>query len=579
MSKKNAGGKSTGDSVEQIAAQAGAKASAKVSAKAAAASKGSTTPLPAHVSWMAFGIIMLAQVQMAFNVNAIPVSVGPISDELSASATDVGTALVIYSLFVAAFVILGAKLGKIIGERLVFQVSALAHGAAMALMASAPDVRTMNLAQAIAGLAAALLVPTLVVLIAANYKGRQQEQALGILAGAPAISGALAFFVAGFLATALSWRISFGMLAIVSVLVLVLSFWLPPVKRQRGIQIDFVGAVLAAVSILLIIFGFNNLNNWGLFFAKPGAPFNILGISPSPVMMVLGIVVGQAFITWLYRRQKQGKSPLLAIEVIDSREEQAATLSMFVIGALGPAVNFLIPIFMQIVQGRTSFETSVAMVPYTLSVFIAATLIVRLFRRFSPRTIGVIGFFVVAVGLVLLAWVLENDISTVQVIIALVIVGIGEGALLTLVFNVLVSASPKKFAGDVGALRGTVNNMSTALGTAVAGVLAVGILSALIGRTLIDHPTLIPELVEQVNLDNVNFISNDQLQETLAETTTATPEQIDEAVQINYAARLAALKISFLVLAGISLLTVFPAARMPNYVPRDLDPDDLYASS
>jgi hypothetical protein len=42
---------------------------------------------------------------------------------------------VLYSLFVAAFVMLGAKIGKLFGERLVFQVSAVGHGAAMALMA------------------------------------------------------------------------------------------------------------------------------------------------------------------------------------------------------------------------------------------------------------------------------------------------------------------------------------------------------------------------------------------------------------------------------------------------------------
>lgn len=531
------------------------------------------------VSWTAFGIIMLAQVQMAFNVSAIPVSVGPISDELGISATDVGTALVIYSLFVAAFVILGAKLGKIIGERLVFQVSAVAHGAAMALMAAAPNVQIVNLAQAIAGLAAALLVPTLVVLIAANYHGRQQEQALGILAGAPAISGALAFFIAGALATALSWRVSFALLAVVSVAVLLLSFRLPPVKRQRGIQIDFVGAVMAAVSILLIILGFNNINNWGAFFANPSAPFNLLGISPAPIMMVLGLVVGQGFLSWLHQRHAAGKSPLLATEVIDSPEENGATISMLIIGALGPAVNLLIPIFMQIVQGQTSFQTAVAMVPYTLSVFASAFLIVRLFPRFTPRIIGVIGFIVVAAGLFYLAWVLETEISALPVLVGLVIVGLGEGALLTLVFNVLVSASPKKFAGDVGALRGTVNNMSTALGTAVAGVLAVAILSFLVGRAVIDHPTIPPELVTQVNLENINFISNDQLDEVLTATTDATPEQIDAAVQINIDTRILALKYSFLVLAFVSLFAIFPAARMPKYTPRELNPDELYASS
>lgn len=51
-------------------------------------------------------------------------------------------------------------------------------------------------------------------------------------------------------------------------------------------------------------------------------------------------------------------------------------------------------------------------------------------------------------------------------ILGLLLVGISEGTLLTLLFNVLVSASPKRLAGDVGALRGVANNVSNALGAA-----------------------------------------------------------------------------------------------------------------
>ena len=76
--------------------------------------------------------------------------------------------MVLYSLFVAAFVMLGAKIGKMFGERLVFQISALVHGGSMALMAASVSAEMMNTAQAIAGIAAAALVPTLVVLSAAN---------------------------------------------------------------------------------------------------------------------------------------------------------------------------------------------------------------------------------------------------------------------------------------------------------------------------------------------------------------------------------------------------------------------------
>ncbi len=178
----------------------------------------------AAVSWLPLIIIIIAQMQMAFNVNAIPVSIGPIVDDLGVSATAVGTALVFYSLVVAGFVMLGAKIGKIVGERLVFQVTVVLHGLAMLLMALANSASMMNLAQALAGLAAAMLVPSLVVLIAANYRGAQQAQALGALAGSSALAGALAFFIAGWLGTAISWRVSFGMLTIVSFVVLFLSF-------------------------------------------------------------------------------------------------------------------------------------------------------------------------------------------------------------------------------------------------------------------------------------------------------------------------------------------------------------------
>ncbi len=195
-----------------------------------------TDATAAQVSWLPMVIILLAQIQMAFNVNALPVSIGAITEDLGISASAIGTALVIYSLFVAAFVMLGAKIGKVVGERLAFQVTVVLHGLAMGMMAFSSGERMMNSAQAIAGLAAAVLVPTLVVLVAANYRGKQQEQALGLLAGAPAMAGVLAFIIAGFLATALSWRYSFGLMLLISLVVFFLSFRLKPVAAAARRQ-------------------------------------------------------------------------------------------------------------------------------------------------------------------------------------------------------------------------------------------------------------------------------------------------------------------------------------------------------
>ena len=106
------------------------------------------------------------------------------------------------------------------------------HGVAMGLMATSTDASVMNIAQAIAGVSAAALVPTFVVLIAANYHGRQQATALGVLAGIPAVASGLTFVIAGFLATALSWRYSYGLTVVLAVVVFVLSFRLTPIPRQ-----------------------------------------------------------------------------------------------------------------------------------------------------------------------------------------------------------------------------------------------------------------------------------------------------------------------------------------------------------
>ena len=214
------------------------------------------------------------------------------------------------------------------------------------------------------------------------------------------------------------------------------------------------------------------------------------------------------------------------------------------------------------------------MIPYTLAIFTAAILIVRLYSRLAPRTIGTIAFITVSIGLTVLAFAISNDWGTPLVILGLVILGLGEGALVTLLFNVLVTASPKELAGDVGALRGTTNNLSTALGTAFAGVVAVGLLSLFVLSSVGDNPLIPLQLKAQVNLDNINFISNAQLQEVMG-ATTATSEQVAEAVRINEVARLRALKASFLILAAIALLAVFPARGLPNYVPGEVPTGEI----
>jgi len=522
--------------------------------------------------WLPLIVIVLAQLQMSMNISVLPVSLGPISRDLHAPATAAAMALLIYSLFVAAFVMLGAKIGKLVGERRVLQVCVVVHGVAMILMATSTNAATMNSAQAIAGVAAAAAVPTLVVLIAANYHGRQQETALGALAGIPAVSSALTFVLAGFLATALSWRYSFWLIVVLAVAVFVLSFRLTPVPRQPSIKVDLVGVALSAAAISLVLLGVRNLQTWGPLIAEGDAPFSLLGMSPAPMLILAGIVLGQGFFAWSRRRVAAGKQSLLAMEVMDSSEEKSAVLSFLVAGSLNLAVGFLIPLYVQVVQDRTPLYSAVAILPYSIAIAGAGVLSVRFYDRFAPRELGIASFILIAIGLVVVAFTVGNDWSTVTVILGLLLVGIGEGTLLTLLFNVLVSASPKRLAGDVGALRGVVNNVSNALGAAFTSVVALWLLGAFLASGF--SRSQLPSALRTESLfGDIDFVSNRELASALA-STSATPEQVEAAVAINESARLRALRASFLIVGGISLLAIIPASRLPRYAPGEVSADE-----
>lgn len=523
----------------------------------------------AKASWMPLVALFLAQVLMSYNVSALPVTLGGMVDTFDVPPTDISTAIVTYGLVVAALVMVGAKIGQRVGWVRVFRVVVAVFALSAVLMIFAPSVGWVILAQALAGASAAIIVPSLVALIAENYQGEQQSTAIGALGSARALAGVTAFLLGGALATFVAWQSVFVVVLIFAVVVFALSFTLKSVPGNAGIKIDLVAAVIIGAGIVALTLGVNNLNGWGILQATPRAPFDILGLSPAPLLVLIGVVLVQAFFMWTKRRTRAGKVPLVSLSVIGSSKERAAIYAMFIVVALEAALNFTVPLYIQIVQGRTPFDTSLAMLPFNLTVFFSAMVVVRFYKRFPPRVIGMFGFGLTTAALVWLSFVVSNNWETLPTILGLFVFGAGQGALVTLVFNVLVTAAPKQLAGDVGSVRGTTQNLASAVGTAVAGALLVGLLAGNITAALAAHPQLPAAAVAEVPMDNVNFVSNERLRATLEHTELSTP-QIDAAVEINENARLRALRLGLLILAGVSALAIVPAGRLPRYRPGEL---------
>ncbi|MFF8186448.1 MFS transporter [Microbacterium sp. NPDC016588] len=528
-------------------------------------------------SWLPLIVVVLTQVQASFAVNALTVSMAGITTDLNTPATSVGTAITAGTFAMAAFILLGAKIGARFGTRGVFQIAVAIHAAAMAGVALSLSPAMLFIAQASSGAVIALIAPALTVFIATNYSGDRQAKAIGLLAAAIPLAGILALLLAGWFAETIGWRYSFALMVALGVVNLVLSFRLKRVPAQRDLRIDWTGALLAAVSIILLSFGFSGLNSWGLWLATAQAPFDVLGVSPAPLLIILGLIGGQLFFLWVGKRQREGAPRIFDLRVLASGTELAITACMSIMLFVGTAANFLIPLYMQVVQGLTGIQTSFSIIPYTISIFLASTFVAYLYKVAPPRIIGSIGFVVVAAALSLIAFTIRGDWGQAFIVVGLVLLGLGQGAIVALVFNTLLSSAPKQLAGDVGAWRGLVHNLSGSVGIAVASAFAVGILAATLQASAEAHPEISPQLISEVNINEADFLTNAQL-EAVLRTTSASEAETAAAIQVNEEGRVLALKVSLLALAGLALLAIIPATRMPGRIagelPEKVEPDD-----
>jgi MFS family permease len=525
----------------------------------------------AKVSWFPLAIVMLCQIQVSFN--AFNVSIEGIVNDLGIPATSVGLALTTGTFAMAGFVLLGARVGAKIGPRKALHIGMIGPTVAAVTISLTNQGWMLFGVQAFSGATMALAAPAMTVVIASNYKGKQQGQAIGFLASAIPLAQVVSLLIAGALASTVGWRWSFVVLAVLGAVNLLLIGRLAPIDRHPEVVIDWRGAGLSSVGIILVSAAFSFLNAWGFFQASEQAPFDIAGLSPVPFLLVVGVVLIQAFFRSTRKRMDEGKPVLFSLDVLRSTRERAIVACMALMLFIGTATSFLLPLYMQVVQGLSGFQTSLSIVPYTLSIFVANTQVSRLYDRFSPAAITRVSFAVVFLALTLLAFTIRNDWSQISVVVGLVTLGLAQGCIVALVFNKLLMSNPKELAGDVGAFRGLTHNISGSVGIAVGTAIAVSLLGVIVAQNALNSPAFSPELVEQVNFDNVQFITSDQLVVTL-EDLGATPAEAKAAVEIYEDARLRALRTTLMFLAALALLALVPAGKMPDFREPDLTEED-----
>ncbi len=513
--------------------------------------------------WSVLVVLAAAQFLMVLDQSVMNVSISQLVADFDTTVTTIQAVITLYSLMMAALMITGGKLGDIWGRRRAFSIGLIIYGLGSLLTAVSWSVPALTLGWSILeGIGAALVLPALVALAAGNYSGRARATAYGVLGGVAGAGIAVGPILGGWMTTYLSWRLVFaGEVVMVVAILLATRLLREPESEDRPAGLDWVGSVLSALGLGLIVFGALQASNWG-WLEPRNSPVEPFGFSLTPFLIAAGGLLLGAFRAWERRREADGQAPLVRFRLFEIPVMRSGLTMFSAQNMILMGIFFTIPLYLQIVQGFDAFETGIRMLPVSVAMLVTAAAGSRLSVRWPPRTIVRTGLALLLVAVAMLLATIEPQIDDLDFAIAMAMLGIGMGLIASQLGNVVQSAVGDRDRSEAGGLQYTAQQLGAALGTALVGaVLITGLIGAFT-TNVADNPAIPAEVSQEVGIrleGQVSFVSAEQVQ------TGAVDAGLDEptvaALVSDYEdAQLKALKTALL-FAGFIVLIAFAGTR------------------
>lgn len=522
--------------------------------------------------WAVLIILGSGNFIMVLDSTVMNVSIQRVIEDLDTKVATMQLAIATYTLTTAALMLIGGKVGDIIGRRLAFRIGMATFGTGAAITALAPSMGILILGWSILeAVGAALMIPSIIALIAGNYEGDDRVLAYGVIGGIAGAAAAAGPIIGGWVATVGSWRDVFAGEAVIVVILLLCSGIIrqAPLGRARP-HLDAVGGLLSASGLALAVLGIVQSSTWGWWNPKDapvigGSEITPFGLSVVPFLIAIGCCLLVAFAYWERRVIAHGKDALVELAMIRAPQLRAGLSSTIVMFLCLGGLFFVLPLYLQIVLGKDPLQTGVDILPLSMAVFFVAMGASRLSSRVSPRLLIQIGLLAVAAGALLLLTAIEASFDSLRFAAAVFVIGVGLGLIASQLTNVNLATAGADKTSEVGALQGTSQNLGSALGTAVIGSLLLGLLT-----TTFDHRVESNEAlpygprheVAAKTQSGLAFIPAEAAGSSLRQK--GVPNQIVSQLESDYSqSQIDALKIAVAAVAAIALLGLGATRRLP----------------
>ncbi|CAA9244875.1 MAG: Uncharacterized MFS-type transporter [uncultured Acidimicrobiales bacterium] len=358
-----------------------------------------------------------------------------------------------YLVTLSALLLLGGSLGDRLGRRRMFVTGLAGFTLASLLCGAAPNTGALIAARALQGVAAALLVPGSLSIIAATFHPDDRAQAIGAWSGLAGVTTSVGPFVGGWLIDSVSWRFIFFINVPLAAVAIVLAVRHVPETRApiRG-PMDVWGAALATLTLAAASYA--AIEHTGLR--------SVVAAAVAAVGLVAFIVV-----------EKTIRHPMLPLGMFRSTQFTGANLVTLAVYAGFGGAMFLIVLRLQASLGYSALEAGAAFVPFTVLLLVLSRGAGQLAQRIGARLPMTAGPLLTAAGVLLLSRVAPGTQYLSGVLPGVVVVGLGMSLTVApLTAAVLAGAD----AEQTGVASG-VNNAIARLG----GLLAVAAIPAVAG--------------------------------------------------------------------------------------------------
>lgn len=357
-----------------------------------------------------------------------------------------------YALAFGGLMLLGARVGDLLGRRRVFITGLFIFSVASLAIGLAMSPGWLIVSRAVQGAGAAILAPTTLALLSTNYpEGPERNRVLGWYGAVGGITASVGLVAGGVVADLVSWRAGFFInVPIGAVLIWSARRYIAETPKQTG-RFDIAGAALSTLGVVAMVYGLVHAAEESWLHAGTATP------------LVAGLLLLSLFV-WAERRAKQ---PILPLRLFASRQRSGANAArvLFIGASLG--FFFYVTQYLQGVLGLRPLWAGIAFFPSMLVNFLGALAAPRLVRRWGAPVVLPAAMFISLVGMTWLGQVRADASFVLDVAVPMVLVGAGMGASLALLTISGVAGVAPADAGSASGLVGVAHQMGGALGLAI----------------------------------------------------------------------------------------------------------------